>query len=155
MIEYSININSSCKQAFEISQNYNLRLQWDPFPESYKFINGDTVTTGLRVLVKAKNGQTMLVEYVSFNPPKAAAIKMIKGPWFISKFSGSWLFKETDNNHCRVTFKYSIKVRPALLRFIMAPILNFIFKRNVKHRLHALKLYIENKYDMMKKQSAD
>jgi len=97
MIEHSLIIKRSQEDLFSISRDYTRRLDWDPFPESYKFLNGNVVVKRLQILVRAKNGQTMVVEYISYDPPKAAAIKMVKGPWFIQNFAGSWVFREPIN----------------------------------------------------------
>jgi len=94
MIQQSIEIRRPREDIFSLSQDYDERLKWDPFPESYKFVNGANLEKGLRIFVKAKNGFTLLVEYISYKPPEIAAIKLIDGPWFISEFSGTWSFKE-------------------------------------------------------------
>ncbi|ODS22963.1 hypothetical protein AB835_11460 [Candidatus Endobugula sertula] len=139
MIKRSKLINASQSELFDLTQNYEKRLAWDPFPESYRFLNGNIVDKGLRLNVKAKNGLSMEVEYVSFKRPKVAAIKMLNGPWFIRKFAGSWSFHSIDINTTEVVFKYTIVGMPSWI----SPFINLIFANTAEKRLSALKKYVD------------
>jgi hypothetical protein len=139
MIEYKI-INQSQEEVFRLSQDYKLRLDWDPFPESYKFLNGSVLEVGLRLKVVDKAGRAMVVEYISYKPPLVAAVKMISGPWYIRSFAGSWSFKKLSKNETIAVFKYNIKPQLPIIGFI----LRWVFKRNIAKRLSALKYYAES-----------
>ncbi|ABC32219.1 Oligoketide cyclase/lipid transport protein [Hahella chejuensis KCTC 2396] len=128
---------------FDLSQDYSKRLAWDPFPESYRFINGTQPAKGLQLEIVAKNGFSMVVEYVSYKRPSVVAIKMVKGPWAFAKFAGSWSFQQISPDSSKVTFKYHIIGAPSWLRPIVTPVINFIFGRSAKRRLSALKQYAE------------
>ena len=65
----------------------------------------------------------METEYVSFNPPRATAVKMTRGPWFLSSFAGSWRFEEIEPGRTRVGFHYSLEARPRALSWLLNPIL--------------------------------
>jgi ribosome-associated toxin RatA of RatAB toxin-antitoxin module len=132
---------------FDLTQDYSRRLAWDPFPEAYEFhppAHGPS--TGAEVTVSAKNGYTMRVRYVSFNPPRAAAIEMVRGPWFISKFSGTWRFVAQSRDETMVWFKYNVVAAPPALRFIIEPLVLWAFSSHAKRRLKALKSYAERAY---------
>lgn len=139
MIEQSIEILKSDEELFDLTQDYSRRLAWDPFPESYQFLNGRKIDTGLQLVVKDKRRRAMTVEYVSFKPPKVAAIKMVSGPWYIKKFAGSWSFKSLESNKTKVVFKYHIVGYP----FFLGVAVRQVFKCNTKKRLKALKAYAE------------
>ncbi|WP_422381227.1 SRPBCC family protein [Marinicellulosiphila megalodicopiae] len=138
MIKHSLEIGASKEKLFKLTQDYSIRLDWDPFPESYKFINGSKIKTGLQIEVCDKSGRSMIVEYVSYKTPETASIKMIEGPWYIKKFAGSWTFKEKGNNTV-VTFKYNILCHPKILTFFV----NYFFLQHAKKRLASLKKYAE------------
>lgn len=138
----SIEINCTPKVAFDLTQNYDQRLSWDTFLKKAELIEGATkADKGVKAYCVAKNGLGMVTEYITFNRPKATAIKMTEGPIMFKTFLGSWTFKEIRTNLTEVTFLYSFQ-----LRFPFS-LLNKMIKRNlvsnVKQRLTDLKIIIE------------
>src|SRR5579872_6013221 len=93
-VEDSILIAAPPEPLFALAQDYALRLQWDPFLREMKFLDGATeAAAGVRVWVRAWNGLTMEVEYVTVKPPHVVAMKMRRGPWIFERFVGSWRFE--------------------------------------------------------------
>lgn len=96
---------------------------------------------GVKAYCVAKNGLGMETEYVSFNRPKVAAIKMTKGPLLFKTFLGSCTFKEIKEGTTEVAFLYSFT-----LRFPFNLLTHFIkgnLQRNVRQRLINLKNCLE------------
>jgi hypothetical protein len=60
---------------------------------------------------------------------------MTRGPWLLSKFAGSWLFEEVSPGRTRVRFRYHLRARPGWL----TPVLGWVFAREMRQRLSALK----------------
>lgn len=129
--------------AFDYTQDYNNRLKWDTFLKRAELTEGATkADKGVQAYCVAKNGLGMVTEYVSFNRPKATAIKMTKGPFMFKTFFGSWTFKKIKNLQTEVIFLYSFKLR---FPFNLATV--FIKRKlqaNVCRRLIDLKTNIEN-----------
>lgn len=143
MIEQSAILSESPERLFDFTQDYSRRHLWDPFPESYHFVPPDSGPgVGATLIVRAKNGQSMTVRYVSYNRPRAAAIEMVSGPWFISRFHGTWSFNSLARQQTRVTFKYNVIARPLALAWLIQPILNRSFKWHASQRIRALRDYI-------------
>ena len=142
----SILIAAEPAALFRLSQDYRRRLEWDPFLRSASLV-GDAreAGVGVRALCVDRNGTAMETEYVSFNPPRAAAIKMTSGPWFIEDFAGSWRFEEVEPGQTRVGFHYSLHARPRWLSWLITPILARVFARDTRRRLRALKEAIEQR----------
>jgi len=137
-----INISNTQEIIFDYTQDYNNRLGWDTFLKRAELIDGATkADKGVAAYCVAKNGLGMKTEYISFNRPKVAAVKMTKGPFLFKTFSGSWTFKEFKQGITEVTFLYSFE-----LRFPFSLLTHFI-KRNLQHnvrqRLLDLKTCIE------------
>src|SRR5438093_146693 len=87
-------INCSPEEAFDYTQDYKNRLEWDTFLKRAELIDGATKAgKGVKAYCVAKNGLGMITEYVSFNRPKFTAIKMVQGPYMFKTFHGSWTFK--------------------------------------------------------------
>ena len=139
-----IEINCAPELVFDYTQDYKRRLQWDTFLKRAELIEGaSTADKGVRAYCVAKNGLGMVTEYVSFNRPRATAIKMTKGPYLFKSFLGSWTFKEINPNLTEVIFLYSFQ-----LRFPFNLASGFIkrnLQNNVKRRLLDLKNNIERK----------
>jgi len=138
----SIIINCSQMEVFDYTQDYRNRLMWDTFLKKAELIEGASrAGTGIKAYCVAKNGLGMETEYVSFNRPKATAIKMTRGPFLFKTFLGSWTFKEVDSLTTEVIFLYSFT-----LRFPFSLITGLIKNNliaNVQQRLIDLKTNIE------------
>ena len=137
-----IKINCSQATAFEYTQDYGQRLNWDTFLIKADLIEGATFAkVGVKALCMAHNGLEMITEYVTFKKPTVTAIKMTKGPYLFKSFLGSWNFKQLELNVTEVLFLYSFQLR---FPFNLA---NNLIKnklaKNVRQRLLDLKTNIE------------
>ena len=136
MFRQSIEVAAEPVVLFDLTQDYDHRLDWDPFLKEAKLLGGAEVPgIGVRAWCVARNGLGMETRSVSFNPPGACAVEMTRGPWFFRSFSGSWRFDPVGPGRTRVTFTYSLVGRPVLL----SGILRFVFARETSRRLEALK----------------
>jgi hypothetical protein len=147
LVERSIEIAAPIGEVYRVSQDYAVRYEWDPFPETIQVVQGpsDGPKTGTQVWVKAKLGMSMLVEFVQVQPPARAAVAMVRGPWYLSKFAGSWIFSESSPSHTNARFRYTIIAKPRLLRFLLEPIAALYFSHVVKKRLFGLRAYCEGR----------
>ncbi len=140
----TVEINCTQEVAFDFTQDYDQRLSWDTFLKKADLIEGATkADKGVKAYCVAKNGLGMETEYITFNRPKATAIKMTKGPFMFESFLGSWTFKEVPSNLTEVTFLYSFKLRFPFS--IVKKLVKRNLESNVKQRLIDLKNNIENK----------
>lgn len=142
----SVIIDSEPSALFRLSQDYRRRLEWDPFLRSACLV-GDALEAGVgvRALCVSRGGWAMETEYVSFNPPRATAVKMTCGPWFLDNFAGSWRFEEVAPGRTQVGFRYSLQARPIWLSWLLTPILSRVFARDTRDRLRALKEAVEQR----------
>lgn len=144
IIEYSEILPGSAESLFDLSQDYGQRLLWDPFPQGYRFLPPfEKAEISAQLVVRARNGFEMTVRYVCFQRPRVAAVEMIRGPWFIAKFAGSWSFNEASPERTRVTFKYNIVAGPSPLAWLIQPLLERSFAKHTVERLKALHRHIE------------
>jgi ribosome-associated toxin RatA of RatAB toxin-antitoxin module len=137
-------IKCSSEFAFDYTQDYKQRLTWDTFLKKADLIEGATTAgKGVKAHCVAKNGLGMITEYISFNRPKATAIKMTKGPFMFKSFLGSWTFKEIQTDLIEVIFLYSFQLRFPFT--LVAGLIKKNLQCNVKQRLEDLKKNIEGK----------
>jgi ribosome-associated toxin RatA of RatAB toxin-antitoxin module len=142
--EDSILIRDTPDALFALTQDYGRRLEWDPFLRSAELVGGAAEAgPGVRAYCVAHNRLGMETEYVSFTPPKVAAVKMTRGPWFIGGFAGSWRFMPEADGRTRVVFRYSVQARPRWLQPLLNPVLVRVFSREVRKRLEGLRRFVE------------
>ena len=144
-IKFSERILINCTQevAFDYTQDYGNRLNWDTFLKRAELMDGAlSAAAGVKAYCVSRNGFGMVTEYVSFNRPKATAIKMTKGPFMFKDFLGSWTFKHAGSGMTEVIFLYSYTLRFPF-NFFTGLVKNNL-QSNVRQRLIDLKKNIEN-----------
>jgi ribosome-associated toxin RatA of RatAB toxin-antitoxin module len=141
--ESSVEIAAPPGELFALSQDYDRRLDWDPFLCEARLVGGaKEVAVGVRAWCVSRFPKLgMETEYVSYKPPTVTAVKMTKGPWFIRSFAGSWRFEPLSDRATRVVFRYSVDARPRWLGFLFRG----VFARDVVKRLDALKSFVEKR----------
>lgn len=124
--------------AFAVSQTSGeLRLRWDPFIRRQQFLDGATsAAKGVRTRTWSRIGPRMDSQYVSYNPPTAAGMTMVAGPWFFDQFGGGWRFKEVDGG-TEATWKYTFSTRPRWLRPVADRIGVLLLQREINARINA------------------
>src|SRR5262249_17444171 len=115
-LEHTLVIAGTPEELFGLTQDYARRLEWDPFLKSATLCDGGTAAGAVgRAWCVARSGRGMETESVSFTPPRATAVKMTRGPWFLASFAGSWRFEPVAPGQTRVGFRYHSKARPRWL----------------------------------------
>ncbi|WP_437300892.1 type II toxin-antitoxin system RatA family toxin [Sorangium sp. So ce426] len=139
-IQCTAEIDAACDELFALSQDYALRLEWDPFLREMRYRDGATEpAVGVRVWVRAKNGLSMEARYITLNPPEQVAITMVEGPQIFRQFSGAWIFKALSPQRTRVTFRYNFAARPQALAPVLEPVMAGVLRRDIEQRLAGLK----------------
>ena len=139
-VETSIDIEAPDDAVFELGQDYRLRLEWDPFVRELRFENGArAAAVGVRTWVKARNGLTMTVEYVTFNRPHRVAVRMISRSILFERFAGTWVFERRSPTCTHVTFRYGFETRWRALRPLLDRLIVRRFSRDIRARLAGLK----------------
>jgi ribosome-associated toxin RatA of RatAB toxin-antitoxin module len=140
VVEHSAIVAVAIDDAFDLSQSYGLRLEWDPFIKSQRLLDGATVGgKGVQTLTLSRHGLRMVSEYLTFRRPESVAMKMVEGPMMFRLFSGSWQFKRIDDAKTTVVFKYHFTCRPTWLHWIMHPVGRWFLGREIRRRLLAFK----------------
>ena len=139
-VEAKIDIAAPQDAVFDLAQDYALRLRWDPFLREMKVLDGAAeAAVGVRVWVRAKNGLSMEVVYLTLDRPRSVAMKMTSGPRLFERFAGSWRFEPVAGSSTRVTFRYGFETRMPLLRPLLDRVVTWVFMRDIERRLQGLK----------------
>jgi ribosome-associated toxin RatA of RatAB toxin-antitoxin module len=140
--ERSICVPAGAAALFDLMQDYERRLAWDPFLREARLVDATAAGIGVRAWCVDRRGRGMETEYVSFDRPHRVAVKMTRGPWIFRKFAGAWIYDVIEDEVTRVTFKYHVEAR---LRFgrIGDVVLARVFAREMDARLRALARAVE------------
>ena len=130
--------------VFEMTQDYSRRLSWDPFLRHAELCDGAVAPgVGVRAWCVARLGPGMETEYVSFAPPRIAAVKMTRGPWILESFGGAWEFTPAGDGSTEVAFRYQFRTRPRWLAWLVEPMARRWFSWETRKRVVALQAALQ------------
>ncbi|VTU02523.1 Uncharacterized protein OS=Cytophaga hutchinsonii (strain ATCC 33406 / NCIMB 9469) GN=CHU_2226 PE=4 SV=1: Polyketide_cyc2 [Gemmataceae bacterium] len=87
--ELSVEIAAPAADLFAVTQDYARRLEWDPFLRSAELLAGAASPgVGVRAYCVARSGLGMETEYVSYRPPRVAAVRMTRGRGWSARSPG-------------------------------------------------------------------
>jgi hypothetical protein len=145
--EVSDIIPAASAAVFELLHDYERRLEWDTLLSAAYLDDGSeragkgvtSVCVGRRSLGRL----ALRTVYVSFDPPRVAAVKMINQPPFFGTWAASIRHHDVDAASSRVTYTYTFTARPRWLRWLLEPIMGVVFRWETRKRLRALRAHFE------------
>jgi len=139
-------VNARPAEVFALTQDYSQRLAWDPFLRSAELVGGAKMPgIGMRAWCVARSGLSMETEYVSFTPPRIAAVRMTRGPWILESFGGAWEFTPTGSDATEVAFRYQFRTRPNCLSWLVEPLARRWFSWETRKRVVALQAALSSR----------
>ena len=142
-------IPASSAEVFALVHDYGRRLEWDTLLSAAYLADGHTVARQGAVSTcvgrRSLGSLALTTEYVSFDAPRLAAGKMIRGPWIFERWAASLKHEDLPNGESRITYAWQFTARPRLLRWLCEPLLNVIFHWETRKRLRALKSFLAAK----------
>ncbi len=134
-------------QVFALLHDYSRRLKWDsllqaaylvePWKEAQ--LHAVSVCRSRTLL----GGIAVQTEYVAFNPPELAAVKMLNRPAFFASFAASIRHTDLADGSSQIEYKFTFTARPVWLRWMLHPLMGAIFRLETRKRLRALSRYIQ------------
>ncbi len=132
-------------EVFRLLHDYRRRLEWDTLlqdahlcrPWSEAQLHATSVCKGRWYL----GGITLKTEYVSFNPPTLAAVKMLNRPPFFEAWAASIRHRDLPDGSSSVEYKYQFTARPSWLRWLLHPVMGAVFRWETRKRLRALRRF--------------
>ena len=85
----------------------------------------------------------METEYVSFEPARAAAVKLTNTPPLFSHFAATIKHRALGEARLLTTYIYSFRARPRFLAPLLEPMLRRLLDAEVRGRLRALQHFLE------------
>jgi hypothetical protein len=144
----SIDIHCEPQAVFDLFHDYDRRLQWDPFLKEARLLNGAVKAgQGVKAMCVARNPLARLAMqtiYISYAPPRVAAVQMVRGPWFLRSFAASLRHAHIAPGVTRVVYRYHFRARPVWLASMLNPMLAALFSWETRRRLQALKRALDD-----------
>lgn len=131
---------------FELSQDYERRLEWDTYLSEARLLgSARQAAVGVDSHCKSRAGVVMVSRYISYAPPTRAAVEMVSGPAIFRRFGGTWRFRPTSPEATEVQFLYNFKVKAWALGWLLEPAMAWLYRRNMDRRIAAFKAWAENR----------
>ena len=154
-MQLNSSIEIAVKQArvFDTINNYGRRLEWDTLLRHAEVLDEDEnvlplstpLVAGMSVRSYARwvsGGVVMKTRYTQCDFP-AAMLEMEEGPWFFEYFRAKANLEETADGGTYWRGEYNFVCRPRALRWIIEPIVSWVFLRETKMRAEGMKKWLE------------
>ena len=132
--------------VFALVHNYSRRLEWDTLLSAAYLDDGHAAAAKGATSVCVGRwylGRIALkTEYVAFEPPRLAAVKMVNRPPFFESWAASIQHDDLDERSSRVTYTWTFTARPKWLRWLLEPVMNQLFHIETRKRLAALAKFL-------------
>ena len=146
-IEIKESIPASTDEVFELLHDYQRRLEWDTLL-SEAYLEPEFAKAGKDAVSVCRGklslgGFAVRTRYVSFEKGKVAAVKMLNSPPFFDTFAASIRHIPINADHSEIIYKVNFTAKPTWLRFLLEPLMSYIFRWETGKRLQALKKFFE------------
>lgn len=134
-------IPAPAADVFRLIHDYDRRLEWDTLLQRAFMVDGRAPCVGAIAVCKGRphlGGIELRTEYVSFDPPRVAAVRMVNRPPFFDTWAATIRHEPLSDSSSAVEYTYHFRARPGWLRFSLHPLMNAMFKWETRRRLRAL-----------------
>jgi len=144
-----VDISADPQVIFDLVHDYQRRLEWDPFLQEARLLGGaKEAGRGVRTLCVARSrlaGLGMETVYITYSPPRVAAVQMTRGPWFLKSFAAALRHESLVPGITRVVYCYHFRAKPRWLAPVLQLLLSAVFARETRRRLRGLKRALEGR----------
>ena|SRR5882672_8696381 len=140
-------IPAASSDVFRLLHDYKRRLEWDTLLQSAYLeagydeagMNAVSVCTGKWQF----GGIAIRTRYVAFRPSSLAAVQMINCPPLFESFAASIRHRDISPSESVITYRFAFTTKPRILRFVLHPVMGWIFRLETKRRLRALREHFQ------------
>lgn len=155
--EVTETLPATCEAAFDLTHDYARRLDWDTLLSAAYLEGGATAAACGAMATCVGHGWlsrfALTTIYVSFNRPRVAAVKMVRGPTGeLPPFFATWAASirhepGTRDGESTITYTYNFTSRPRWLAWLIEPVMAWFFARETRQRLAAMREYFRGLAD--------
>ena len=137
---------ASCEVAFDAFHYHHWRLRWDSLVEHTTVEGGGPCPyKGAVTRSRGRGPMRMLVmrtEFVSYQRPRLAAARMLGQSFPFTRWAASMKHEPAAGGGSAIIYTYTIETGPALLRWLMEPIVQRIFRRQTYKRFERMRQFL-------------
>jgi hypothetical protein len=138
----SATIAAPSAAVFDLLHDYSRRLEWDTLLRAAYLADGHTAAgkgvTSVCVGRRSLGGLAFKTVYVTFERPSRAAVKLLNAPPFFVAWAATIQHQDLSAQESRITYTFHFTVKPRLLRPLLDPLVERIFRWETQKRLRAL-----------------
>jgi len=135
-------IGAAREAVFDLLHDYDRRLHWNTLLSAAYlddgFARAEKGATSVCVGRRSLGGIALKTVYVVFERPRVAAVKMVNAPPFFATWAVSIRHEEAGASRSRVVYVWTFTARPRWLRWLLEPVMNRLFRWEIRKRLRAL-----------------
>lgn len=131
--------------VFDLLHDYRRRLEWDTLLRAAYLTDGHTAAgkgvSSVCVGRRSLGSLAFKTVYVTFERPSRAAVKLVNAPPFFAAWAATIQHQDLPAQQSRLTYTFHFTVKPRLLRPLLDPLMERIFRWETQQRLRALQRY--------------
>jgi hypothetical protein len=120
-------IPATSSEVFDVLHDYARRLEWDTLLRAAYLDDGHTRAakgaTSVCVGRWGLGGFALKTEYISFDRPRVAAVKMLNRPVLFDAWAASIQHLDTGPGQSKIVYTFSFTSKPRRLSWLLDPIL--------------------------------
>ncbi len=143
-------IAASAAEVFTLTHAYDRRLQWDTLLSAAFLERGAREARVGAVATCIGRGVlrpfALTTEYVSFQPSKVAAVKLINRVPFFARWAAS--IRHLPGRHAGesiVVYTFNFKARPRFLAWLLEPLMLRVFLWETRKRLRSMRAHFSTR----------
>lgn len=144
---FEFEMPASAAVAFDVFHYHAWRARWDSLVGQAHvvggapcaFVGAETENTGNRWLKVL----SMRTRFVAFDRPRLAAATMIGTSFPFSKWAASMKHTDIGEGRSTLTYTYTIESTPRSLRWLMEPVVDWVFARQTKQRFERMAWFLD------------
>jgi hypothetical protein len=141
-------IPAASSEVFDLLHDYSRRLKWDTLLSAAYltdgFVQAGPGAVSVCVGRRSLGGIALKTVYVTFDPPRLAAVKMVNSPPLFASWAASIRHEDLGPSESRVTYTWNFSARPRWLAWLLEPIMTRVFRWETRKRLAALRRSFES-----------
>ncbi len=143
---FQFEMPASCEVVFDSFHYHQWRSRWDSLV-SRTHVVGDAPCPYVGAITENvgsgwMRSLSMKTRFISYDRPRIAAATMVKRSFPFTFWAASMKHKTLDGQRSVMIYTYTFEVGPKALRWIVEPIVKWIFDRQTRRRFSRLKNYL-------------
>ncbi|MFM9923910.1 hypothetical protein VLK31_13035 [Variovorax sp. H27-G14] len=143
---FEFDMPASSDVVFDTFHYHLWRARWDSLVGQARvvggapcpFVGAETENTGGGLL----RGLSMRTRFVTFDRPHVAAATMVGRSFPFSRWAASMRHRDTAQGHSVLIYVYTIESGPRVLRWLMEPVVAWVFARQTKRRFARMRAFL-------------